>query len=1072
MSCLDNLLKPVRQLPIIGGWCKTVTRVLCLMAMAVTVMGTLGTETAQAQPPAVVQVGGFNVQFWNMGDNNNSGVNVLTGANIPDGNLGTFTAAQQQAVVRALEYWTDRLGLPAAGANSPVLRFAINAADPNFNAFAASQGTPNGGGLTNTYDRLVNGANPQRTDTLITPIDGAIVFVPGTLGFDDSVMTQIPTLNSMEAIAIHEIGHLLGVANNVNVFDATVNFLGTLENQAWANNVVDAQAFNSTFIGANVQALFGGPLPVQNPDTHFLLNFANLTRATPFGKDFRNIPQMSPLELAAFVDLGYTVNLADNFGAAFYANGNGAQQLLGPFSPGADYAHGVFLQADNRNLVINGNINVTGFAATGVRINGGQEPMLGMMLGSKMTIAPGVSVNANADAGIGLLVSGGANNVIVHRGTINANSNTAGFAGQPIVIDFSSGLLNFLGTQVTSADYAAPLISRFDITGTVNTPGGTGNAIQIGSTAAVGEINVMNGAALNGSIISNALVTANLARPTITFGRTADANGEATNAPDAGFLFNYNFNITGTGPMNAQLVGGTTRFNGLVSFNGLNIGPNATLGGSGIITSTTTVQNMGTIAPGNSIGTLTILGSLNSPGGTFNIEAIPGGANPIPGVHNDLINVSGSATINGGTVIVDAAAGNYEVGSRYTFIQAGQGVFTGTRLTMIDNIANRRVVQFSTANTFGFAIARDEQYGLLGITFNQIAIGTYLDGIKGNPNVDLQTVFDNLDVFPNDQDVLDALDEMVGDIHGTLGIVSLQNTSQMYNLLSREMRGACCGCDDVWDGWILGYGRGGQIDYDGNAAGVDYTLGGTIFGVGRCFGGPRVGMFGNYAGPSLNSMDPIVRATAVSYSLGTFLEGYDDVGHMLLAGAVGYDQYETNRRIRFGNIDRMATAAYDGVQTSLYAEHDIDMSYYWPNIRPLASLQYVNVQQEAAEEGGAGVLNLAVDKRSTDSLRSFLGAQFRGDSLNGMGWVCSPQMTIGWQHEFIDKSTLYGAGFKSIAASHYTARGLDFGRNWGLLGLGLELVNGNHWSVYGGWDVYANNRQVIHTGSGTVSFAW
>ena len=73
-----------------------------------------------------------------------------------------------------------------------------------------------------------------------------------------------------------------------------------------------------------------------------------------------------------------------------------------------------------------------------------------------------------------------------------------------------------------------------------------------------------------------------------------------------------------------------------------------TLGGSGTIGGL--VSNGGTLAPGNSIGTLNVNGNFSQNGGTYSSRSMPQG-------QSDRINVTGTATINGGTVQVVAAAG-------------------------------------------------------------------------------------------------------------------------------------------------------------------------------------------------------------------------------------------------------------------------------------------------------------------------------------------------------------------------------------------------------------------------------
>ena len=89
-------------------------------------------------------------------------------------------------------------------------------------------------------------------------------------------------------------------------------------------------------------------------------------------------------------------------------------------------------------------------------------------------------------------------------------------------------------------------------------------------------------------------------------------------------------------------------------------------GGSGIVGD---VVNNGTIAPGNSIGILTIAGNyMQASGSTYEVEI---DASPAA----DRINVSGTATIQGGTTVsVIAAPGAYTPGMRYTILNALGGV--------------------------------------------------------------------------------------------------------------------------------------------------------------------------------------------------------------------------------------------------------------------------------------------------------------------------------------------------------------------------------------------------------------
>ena len=89
---------------------------------------------------------------------------------------------------------------------------------------------------------------------------------------------------------------------------------------------------------------------------------------------------------------------------------------------------------------------------------------------------------------------------------------------------------------------------------------------------------------------------------------------------------------------------------------------------------TGTVNTQGIIAPGNSIGTITVSGSfVQAAGSTYQVEVNAAG-------QGDRINVTGApgtAIINGGTVQVVARPGSYANSTTYTILNATGGR-TGT----------------------------------------------------------------------------------------------------------------------------------------------------------------------------------------------------------------------------------------------------------------------------------------------------------------------------------------------------------------------------------------------------------
>ena len=104
---------------------------------------------------------------------------------------------------------------------------------------------------------------------------------------------------------------------------------------------------------------------------------------------------------------------------------------------------------------------------------------------------------------------------------------------------------------------------------------------------------------------------------------------------------------TYTGP--TVINGGTLSVNGSIASSAVTVNAGGTLGGNGTVGNTTV--NGGALAPGNSIGLLTVNGSLSfTAASSYMVEISPTNA--------DRVNVTGTATLGGATVNASFAAGS------------------------------------------------------------------------------------------------------------------------------------------------------------------------------------------------------------------------------------------------------------------------------------------------------------------------------------------------------------------------------------------------------------------------------
>jgi fibronectin-binding autotransporter adhesin len=271
----------------------------------------------------------------------------------------------------------------------------------------------------------------------------------------------------------------------------------------------------------------------------------------------------------------------------------------------------------------------------------------------------------------------------VNGGTFNLNGNiqTVGaLSGMGGTIALGSGMLT------TSSASNTTLASVITGSGSLVKQGGgilalTGsNTYSGGTTVSGGLINfatannlgsgmvTLGGGGLQWAAGNTTDISTRLA-PLGASGGTFDTNGNnvtlAAGLSGSGGLAKQGsgiLNLAGTSTYSGptSVAAGTLAVNGSITSN-VTVGAAGTLGGNGTITGN--VVNAGTLAPGNSIGTLNVSGSyIQAAGSFYQVEANAAG-------QADRINVGGAASIQGGTVQVLAAAGSYANSTTYTILR-------------------------------------------------------------------------------------------------------------------------------------------------------------------------------------------------------------------------------------------------------------------------------------------------------------------------------------------------------------------------------------------------------------------
>ncbi|GIW95220.1 MAG: hypothetical protein KatS3mg110_3261 [Pirellulaceae bacterium] len=133
----------------------------------------------------------------------------------------------------------------------------------------------------------------------------------------------------------------------------------------------------------------------------------------------------------------------------------------------------------------------------------------------------------------------------------------------------------------------------------------------------------------------------------------------------------------------------------------------------------------------------------------------------------------------------------------------------------------------------------------------------------------------------------------------------------------------------------------------------------------------------------------------------------------------------------------------------------------------MGALQYIFLRQSDFAESGAGSNNLSVDSSQTHSLRGILGGQAYWQHPTAAGLLI-PDLHAQWIHEFLDT---HSTVLVNVAPA-VTVPGLDPGRDFALLGVGITAARSERVRWYFAYDVQVNDRQVFHIGAGVLEWTW
>ncbi|MGA1129861.1 MAG: autotransporter-associated beta strand repeat-containing protein, partial [Chthoniobacterales bacterium] len=234
----------------------------------------------------------------------------------------------------------------------------------------------------------------------------------------------------------------------------------------------------------------------------------------------------------------------------------------------------------------------------------------------------------------------------------------------------------------------------------------------------------------------------------------------------------------------ATVSAGGLLINGEFTANSLTVLRNALLGGAGTIFGN--VLNNGTVSPGNSPGTLTIVGNYTQ-GSTGNL------AMEIAGPSNfDRLVVSGTATLAGTLTVTTVNGGTLSFGDKYQFLSAGGGI-SGEFDTIAMPSGFRGRFLTDSSNTQGTLLVAPLSYTQVAVTPNQTRVAKALDAFIPAKSGDRETVSIALDELTAEQ-YPSAFEAIMPSIYASIptmafNVANALNTSMFQRMWMQRVNG-------------------------------------------------------------------------------------------------------------------------------------------------------------------------------------------------------------------------------------------------------------------------------------------
>ncbi|MHC1711431.1 MAG: autotransporter domain-containing protein [Solidesulfovibrio sp.] len=759
-----------------------------------------------------------------------------------------------------------------------------------------------------------------------------------------------------------------------------------------------------------------------------------------------------------------------------------------------NYLHGTWTNSSGASLTNSGNFynwgdltNSGTLANSGAVTNSGTLTNTGTLTNSGTLTNTGTLTNSGTLTNTGTLTNSGTltnDGTLINTGTLtNAGtySGSGSISNDGGAID-NSGSMSITTLAVRSGQTgtitgsAATSVTTGNISGTLNATGS--NTLTITTLNLMGGVFTNNG---SGGTSIGAVVVAG--------GSTGGIGGtgaiELTTADVEGTL-DVSASLTGSGPLTKTgagvlvLSGNSSVYSGVVTIaegklqvtsgatigGSILVGTSGTLGGYGTVGS---VTNAGTVSPGGSIGTLTVAGNyIQNAAGNLLIEVSP--------TTNDLLTITGTATLAGTLTIAPVAGYYYRTGQSWTFLTAAGGV-SGAFSTVNSGSWNLRFSPVYTANGVSVTVAR-LSFATAALSSRAAPVALALDAVADSATGEMAALIAGLD-FSSPIAANIAMNILSAESYDAYTQTLIEGGRSLTTAQRSALGGgsdtgsaAFAGAEDLGpsalaalagvDAAVNGAGLGGfgsrdlalgqyavflrplgqhvRQYGDANRTGYESFTGGLTGGI---LYKPSAELTLGFA-PAFMTQSVTLRGestgsgTISDWSV-ALLAGYRN-GPLYFDGAarIGLDHFESSRTLALPGVTRTAKGNWGGWNASLSVAGGYDFKAGACTLGPIASLEWQYLHQDGFTESGAGTIGQRIGSRRDQALKTMVGGRITRSFDTAVG-VVTPELRLGWTAQWLNQTQGIESSFIGAPQSAYRARVSGHAYHAGILDAGVAI---------------------------------